>query len=302
MMHNCLCFSTFSEKLHWIFKFYDFINMNYFKLTIKTTEALNKDIVVAHLSDFEFNGFQEVEGALVAYIAENLYSLPLKTRLEELIVEYGLQIDTQSIEDQNWNKKWESDYEPVLVDDFCAVRATFHRPVVHVKHEIVVTPKMSFGTGHHATTFMMMKQMEKLNFEGKSVFDYGCGTGVLAILAHKLGAVGLDAVDIDQWAYENTVENIGINNSEESIEVFMGEINALPVKKYDFVLANINRNVILNTMKDMALRLNKGGFLLTSGFLDHDIELVVEVAAKYGLSLNTKMQKDKWRCLLFSIS
>jgi ribosomal protein L11 methyltransferase len=276
--------------------------MNYYKLTIETPEDIIKDIIVAHLSEFEFNGFQEEEGVLVAYIAQNLYSLTLKTTLDKLIVQYGLQIDKQCIEDQNWNEKWESDYEPVLVDDFCAVRATFHSPVTTVKYEIVVTPKMSFGTGHHATTFMMMKQMEKLNFTGKSVFDYGCGTGVLAILAHKLGAVGLDAVDIDKWAYENTVENIGINNSEKAIEVFLGEINALPVKKYDIVLANINRNVILNTMKDMAFRLNKGGFLLTSGFLEKDIVLVVDAAKKFGLSLESKMQKDKWRSLLFSLS
>ncbi len=274
--------------------------MNYFKLTLKTSKKVINEILVAYLSGYEFNGFDEEDGNLVAYIGENDFSPALELELEQLKKEYDFQINKTIIEDQNWNEKWESDYEPVWVDDFCAVRATFHAPITTVEHEIVVTPKMSFGTGHHATTYMMMKQMQALDFVGKTVFDYGCGTGVLAILAKKLGATELLAIDIDKWAYENTLENIEINNCADSIAVYCGEIAAAPAKKYDILLANINRNVILNTMEGMSKRLNKGGYLLTSGFLEADIDLVKERAAKYGLKMNAKMEREKWRCLLFS--
>jgi len=272
--------------------------MNYLKLRLDTTEEALNEILIAHLSDYEFNGFGEEDGALVAYIGEQDYTTALELHLEDLKKQYGFQITKTIIADQNWNAKWESDYEPVLVDDFCAVRATFHDPITTVKHEIVVTPKMSFGTGHHATTYMVMKQMEQHDFAGKTVFDYGCGTAVLAILAEKLGASSIDAIDIDKWAYENSIENVAINNCTETIQVFCGEINVAPQKEYDFVFANINRNVILNTMEGMASRLKKGGYLLTSGFLEADIELVTEAAAKFGLILETKMQREQWRCLL----
>ncbi|BDS11044.1 50S ribosomal protein L11 methyltransferase [Aureispira anguillae] len=272
--------------------------MNYLKLTLEAEDKTVNDILVAHLSDFEFNGFSEEEGILVAYINEEDYNQKLQETLGDLKAQYQLSIQQELVADQNWNAKWESDYEPVWVDDFCAVRATFHQPITTVKHEIVVTPKMSFGTGHHATTYMMMKQMEKLDFSAKTVFDYGCGTGVLAILAQKLGATTLDAIDIDKWAYENTLENVAINNCGDTIGVYCGEIDAAPAQKYDVVLANINRNVILGTMDRMAARLKDGGVLLTSGFLEEDIDLVVKAAAEHGLKLVDTMKREKWRCLV----
>jgi ribosomal protein L11 methyltransferase len=274
--------------------------MNYLKLTIETEDISINDILVARLADYEFNGFSEEEENLVAYINEANYSDELEADLKALTAKYNLTISRAILEDQNWNAKWESDYAPVLVDDFCAVRATFHEPIATVKHEIIVTPKMSFGTGHHATTYMMMKQMESLDFEGKMVFDYGCGTGVLAILAQKLGAKESDAIDIDSWAYENTIENIEINDCVQTITVYCGEIDVAPLNKYDVVLANINRNVILSTMDRMAARLEKGGYLLTSGFLEADIALVLEAAAQHGLKLVHKMERAQWRCLMLS--
>jgi ribosomal protein L11 methyltransferase len=272
--------------------------MNYLKLRLDTPEETMNEILIAHLCDYEFNGFYEEEDKLVAYIAEENYTSALDLHLEDLKKQYNFQITKTTIVDQNWNAKWESDYEPVLVDDFCAVRATFHQPITVVKHEIVVTPKMSFGTGHHATTYMVMKQMEQHDFVDKTVFDYGCGTAVLAILAIKLGASTIDAIDIDKWAYENSIENVEINNCAESVNIFCGEIDIAPTKEYDFVFANINRNVILNTMEGMASRLKKGGYLLTSGFLEADIDLVTGAAAKFGLILETKMAREQWRCLL----
>jgi len=275
--------------------------MNYLKLVLKAEEDVN-DLLIAYLADYEFNGFSEEEDGLVAYIDEQNYTPDLQKYLEGLKEQYKFSIEQTIIQDQNWNAKWEADYEPVLVDNFCAVRATFHEPINTVKHEIVVTPKMSFGTGHHATTYMMMKQMEVLSFKEKEVFDYGCGTGVLAILAQQLGAENLDAVDIDHWAYENTLENVEINNCQGAIQVYCGEIDAVPMRKYDVVLANINRNVILNTMEAMAKRLKNGGFLLTSGFLEADIDLVTQAATQNGLKAGRLLEREQWRCLLFSLS
>lgn len=274
--------------------------MNYLKLTIETEDVGLNDIIVAHLADYEFNGFSEEDENLVAYISEADCTEILEADLTALTTKYNLKISRTLLEDQNWNAKWESDYEPVLVDDFCAVRATFHEPIETVEHEIIVTPKMSFGTGHHATTYMMMKQMQDLIFDKKLVFDYGCGTGVLAILAQKLGAETSDAIDIDSWAYENTVENVEINACTNTVQVYCGEIDVAPAKKYDVVLANINRNVILNTMDQMVARLKDGGHLLTSGFLEADVPLVLEAAAKHGLTLVRKMEKEQWRCLMLS--
>jgi len=274
--------------------------MNYLKLIIEAEDINVNDILVAELAKYEFNGFMEEENNLVAYISEADCTSELEADLLALTSKYHLKIKRSTVEDQNWNAQWESDYEPVLVDDFCAVRATFHEPIVTVEHEIIVTPKMSFGTGHHATTYMMMKQMQGLNFEGQTVFDYGCGTGVLAILAQKLGAKESDGIDIDSWAYENTLENVEINNCADTITVYCGEIDVAPSKEYDVVLANINRNVILSTMDKMAARLKKGGHLLTSGFLEADIDLVLEAAAKHGLKLVHKMEREQWRCLMLA--
>ncbi|MFT5645766.1 MAG: ribosomal protein L11 methyltransferase [Aureispira sp.] len=274
--------------------------MNYLKLTIETEEISINDILVAELAKYQFNGFMEEDENLVAYINEADCSNALEADLTALTTKYNLTIKRAILEDQNWNAKWESDYEPVLVDDFCAVRATFHEPITTVEHEIIVTPKMSFGTGHHATTYMMMKQMQRLNFEGQTVFDYGCGTGVLAILAQKLGAKESDGIDIDSWAYENSVENVEINNCADTITVYCGEIEAAPLKEYDVVLANINRNVLLSTMDKMAARLKKGGHLLTSGFLEADVDLVLKAAAEHGLKLVYKMEREQWRCLMLS--
>lgn len=273
--------------------------MNYIKINIKPTNAGLNEIIIAQLADYAFNGFEEEEEQLIAYIDENEFQQTEKKALENILEAHQLQHQIQTLEEQNWNAKWESDYQPVLVDDFCAVRATFHPPITQVQYEIVITPKMSFGTGHHATTYMMMKQMSQLELENKAVFDYGCGTGVLAILADMLGANAIDAVDIEKWAYENTVENITINKAE-AISAYCGEITAVPTKQYDIILANINRNVLLDTMAEMSNRLKSGGLLLTSGFLEADIEIMLNKAQSAGLTQQVLLARDKWRCLLLS--
>lgn len=275
--------------------------MNYIEFTITGQPNTFNEILIAQLSTVDFNGFLEEEHQLVAYIEEAAYLAPAQSLLEALKAQHQLSISTKIIAEQNWNAQWEADYQPVVVEDFCAVRASFHPPINTVQYELIVTPKMSFGTGHHATTYMMMLQMRDLALAGQHVLDYGCGTGVLAILAERLGAEHLDAVDIDYWSYDNTLENMELNGVEASkMQVYHGVLADVPAQQYDLILANINRNVILETMPDICIRLNKGGKLLCSGFLEQDIELVVEAAQAQGLYLQRQEAREKWRCLLFS--
>lgn len=206
---------------------------------------------------------------------------------------------TTVIEQQNWNEDWEKSFTPVTVSGFCTIRATFHKPDTSVLHDIIITPKMSFGTGHHATTQLMLQQMSTCDFEGKSVFDFGTGTGVLAILAEKLGAKEIVAVDNDEWSYENTLENIGYNNSKH-IKVFRGSIEKAGLRKYDIVLANINRHILLEYMDEMKALLSSTGIIYMSGILDEDEQLITTEAAKSGFTFVSKVQQEKWICLCFS--
>ena len=182
--------------------------MKYTQVAIETTDAGQHEILVALLADIGFEGFEETDDMVKAFIREEELNT---TALNEIVGNLQLQYTLLSIEQQNWNAQWESSFEPVIVEDFAAVRAAFHKPVSGVKYEIIITPKMSFGTGHHATTYLMMQQMSYIDFAGKKVFDFGTGTGVLAILAEKLGATKIDAIDIDEWSVENTNENILAN-------------------------------------------------------------------------------------------
>ncbi|MGH1337943.1 MAG: 50S ribosomal protein L11 methyltransferase [Aureispira sp.] len=275
--------------------------MNYIEVTISGQAPSLHEILIAQLMSINFNGFLEEENQLIAYLDEAAYLPAVKTRLQELETQHQLNISTKTIADQNWNAQWEADYKPVVVEDFCVVRASFHAPIEGVEHELIVTPKMSFGTGHHATTYMMMLQMRDLDFKEQQVLDYGCGTGVLAILAQRLGAKHIDGVDIDYWSYDNTLENMQLNDvPAEKMEVYHGVLDDVPAQGYDLILANINRNVILGTMSDMQARLNRGGKLLCSGFLEQDIPLVVQAAKECGLTLQRQEEREQWRCLLFS--
>lgn len=251
------------------------------------------DIIIAELQH-KAEGFEETENGLkVTFLKENYTA----EEVAELASTYQLQYETEEIAAQNWNALWESNFSPVIVDDFVGIRASFHEPMQHVQHEIVITPKMSFGTGHHATTHLMMQQMRKISFPGKSVFDFGTGTGVLAILAHRLGAASLYANDIDEWSILNARENFDRNNATgirlvQSDSAMMGE-------SFDIILANINRNVLLDNMKDLSSQLNTDGQLILSGILEEDFTIIRETAEKNQLKLSEKNARHNWLCLSF---
>jgi ribosomal protein L11 methyltransferase len=212
--------------------------------------------------------------------------------------QFQFQYKTENIPYQNWNEVWESNFQPIIVDDFCGIRAEFHEPLKNVKHELIITPKMAFGTGHHETTFMMIQAMAQLELKGTNVFDYGCGTGVLALLAGKMGAKTLVGVDNEKPSYESTIENAEINGQAEKTTAYFGTLEAVSETDFDVILANINRNVILMTLHLLLPKLKTGGYILFSGFLQIDLEMMHKTMKDNGLSIIETKQKDKWCCLV----
>jgi ribosomal protein L11 methyltransferase len=273
---------------------------NYIQFEFPQGSGIEQEFLIAALSDWPFEGFEERAESLIAYIPESSCDMDLRDFLKELKHQNNWQdINEEIISPVNWNEEWEKDYETVTVDDFCYIRANFHPASSDFKHEIVITPKMSFGTGHHATTYMMIKSMQNINFEDKSVFDFGCGTSILAILGVKLGALRTDAVDNDNWAFENSIENALLNDVSGKISFYSGELEAVPMNNYDIILANINRHVILENIDTLAERLNDKGLLLCSGFLTTDKELITENAKLNNLHFKSCLEKDQWSCVLF---
>lgn len=267
---------------------------NHIAITFTAIQPEQQELVIANLVDAGYEGFEEKETELKAFIPEAGFEPSL---LNELAFKYQLTYTVQTIAAQNWNAVWESNFQPVLVDDFVAVRAHFHEAAKAVEHEIVITPKMSFGTGHHATTFMMMQQMRNIDFRNKSVFDFGTGTGVLAILAEKLGAKKILAVDNDDWSIENAAENFSRNNCAA---IALKKVDtAAAGEAFDIILANINKNVILDNMAVLARQLVPGGTLLFSGLLREDESDIVASAEKEMLVFAGGVEKDNWLCLRF---
>jgi ribosomal protein L11 methyltransferase len=268
--------------------------MKYTAVTFSTnnTDEQN-EILVALLADIGFEGFEEDDHLLKAFIKETEFDeAQLKVITEGLQVTYTI----GNVEQQNWNAAWESSFEPVIIHDFAAIRADFHQPVQNVKHEIIITPKMSFGTGHHATTFLMMEQMSKLNFTGKTVFDFGTGTGVLAILAEKMGAKEIFAIDNDDWSIDNALENLTRN---QSTKINIAKVETVATDKtYDIVLANINLNVITAAMPSISACCNEGSIVLLSGFLFSDEKQITDCLKANQLQYRTFTRQKDWICVL----
>jgi len=256
------------------------------------------EILIAELGFTGFESFVETEKGVTAYIQKSDWYAGILKDIQILKSdEFKITFSFQEIEQVNWNEEWEKNFTPILVDDLCAVRAPFHEKK-EVLYDIVIEPKMSFGTGHHETTHMMIQHILNNDFKEKSVLDMGCGTGVLAILAEMKGAKPIDAVDYDNWCYVNSLENLKRNNCKE-ITVIEGDAAILGIKKYDIILANINRNILLNDMATYVSCLKKGGLLFLSGFYNDDIPLIKQVCEKQMLKFQEKLERNKWVSLKF---
>lgn len=270
--------------------------MLYHNYKIVTTPEM-ADIVTAFLGQMGFDTFETTDVGVDAYISDRDLTAEVRSEVDELQTQFGFEYSIEEVAEQNWNAQWEANFKPVQVRDFCAIRASFHEPIDNVTHELVINPKMAFGTGHHETTFMVIDVMQSIDFEGKQVFDYGCGTGVLAILASKLGAGSIDAVDIEQESYLNTIENAEINHVS-NINAFEGTLEVIDGSNYEVILANINRNVILATLTALTAKLAKAGSLIISGFLKEDESILRQACEENGLIVNKVLTKNNWLCML----
>ena len=266
----------------------------YIQVTIPVTLQEAREMLVAQLSELNYEAFEEEDGALKAFIPHDLFDEQV---VKEVLLPHGLTFQSALLPVANWNEEWEKNFQPVIIDDFCAIRANFHEPIDNVQHEIVITPKMSFGTGHHATTEMMIRLMRTLDFSGKKVFDFGTGTGVLAILADKLGASEVVAIDNDEWSMLNAAENMSANDSKRIHLVHAGNIP--PHDSFNIMMANINKHVIIDTLRIMEKHLQPGGVILLSGLLENDAKDVDNIARDSSLALKQQCSKNGWIALRY---
>ncbi|MET0634978.1 MAG: 50S ribosomal protein L11 methyltransferase [Chitinophagaceae bacterium] len=270
------------------------IMKRYQQYIFATTETQQSEIISGLLSQYSFTGVEETENSLTVFFEEKEGNDEAMEQIAEIT---GAVLTRSMMDDQNWNSLWESNFEPVRVDDFVSIRADFHPPTEGVETEIVITPKMSFGTGHHATTWSMISLMRSIGFTGKKVFDFGTGTGILAILANKMGAASVTAIDNDSWSINNARENFERNNSSGITLILADEV---PGKVFDIILANINKNVILAQLTALRKSMAVGGTLLISGLLCEDEEDIVKAANSQGLQVKDKLIRANWLCLKLS--
>ncbi|MFP4846641.1 50S ribosomal protein L11 methyltransferase [Winogradskyella sp. PE311] len=251
------------------------------------------EILIAELGYAGFESFVETNEGLTAYIQKNEWNAFILDDIQILKSnEFKISFKFNEIEQTNWNEEWEKNFKPIVVDDLVTVRAPFHSKA-NTQYDLIIEPKMSFGTGHHETTHMMIQHILKNDFRNKTVLDMGCGTGVLAILAEKVGASNLDAIDIDNWCYLNSLENIERNGCQ-NISVYEGDIALLKTQNYDRIIANINRNILLQDIPVYAKHLKKHGQLFLSGFYAEDLDLITEICTNNGLNFKSKILKNKW--------
>jgi len=266
---------------------------NYIHIRFQPVSKEQQEILIAQLAELGYEGFEEGVNNMSAYVPEDQYN---EQDIKDLTAGTDISFTKETIAPRNWNEEWEQNFQPVIIDSFCAVRAHFHAPVPGVQHEIIITPKMSFGTGHHATTFLMIQSMQPLSFAGKKILDFGTGTGVLAILAEKLGAASITAIDNDEWSILNAGENISLNhcskiNVEAADRLYMGD-------RFDIILANINKHVLLNSMAGIKQHLTHDGVVLMSGLLTGDKSDIEKAAQQENLSVFEAKEKDNWLCLM----
>jgi ribosomal protein L11 methyltransferase len=274
--------------------------MNHIQVTFFEADQAKREELMAQLqmTGIDFEGFEETEDSLIAYMEEVHFDAGV---IAELAAELKLKFETDALMERNWNAEWEKNFEPVVIDGFCSVRADFHPLPKDVLYDIVITPKMSFGTGHHATTALMMTIMRELDFKGKTVLDFGTGTGILAILAELLGAQRVLGIDNDIWSYENAVENCSRNNTGSIIiqQAILEDLGR--EQQYDIILANINRHILLQYMGQMAALLTGDRLLLLSGILSEDVDIVRGTAEEKGFTYIKHRTDKNWVCMLFRL-
>ena len=268
-----------------------------YHFTISPLE-LGSEILIAELGEKTFESFIETETGISAFVQKDLWN---ENILEDIQIlsnpEFKIEYTFEEIEQVNWNEEWEKNFEPINVDGKCHVRAPFHEKT-NAEFDIVIEPKMSFGTGHHETTHMMIQHLLETDLAGKKTLDMGCGTAILAILAEMKGAQPIDAIDIDNWCYLNSIENAERNNCKH-ISVYEGEASLLTDKKYDVIIANINRNILLNDMQQYVASLNENGILFLSGFYTEDIPVISESCTSKGLTYVKQFERNNWVALKF---
>lgn len=261
-------------------------------------KELGSEILIAELGEKPFESFIETELGFSAYIQKDLCTINI---LDDIFIlnspEFTISYTIEEIDQVNWNEEWEKNFEAIDVDGKCNVRAPFHTKT-NAEFDIVIEPKMSFGTGHHETTHMMIQHLLETDVTNKITLDMGCGTGILAILAEMKGAKTIDAIDIDNWCYLNSIENAERNNCH-NIYVYEGDASILKGKKYDLIIANINRNILLNDMHVYVDCLNKNGVLLLSGFYNEDIPFIDESCTEKGLTFVKKFKRNNWVSLKY---
>jgi ribosomal protein L11 methyltransferase len=271
--------------------------MNYYELIFTTdpSEDYQQDLLINELGEIGFDTFEETETGFKAYIASADFDRQvLDERLEAYHSMFSFSYEINVIPQKNWNELWESNFEPIQIRDKVYVRATFHAQRPEIPYEIVIDPKMAFGTGHHETTSMMMDLMLDTEFAGKNVLDMGCGTGILAILASKLGAADITAIDYDPACYESTIENAALNHTG-NIKAVCGSKEVIPEEQFDIILANINRNILIDQMARYSEVLKIAGEIYFSGFYESpDLDIIKEVAAKYGLKYISHKKTKDW--------
>jgi ribosomal protein L11 methyltransferase len=272
--------------------------MYYTRLQVSCDPAFS-EILMAEIAEAGFDTFMETDSGFEAFTESDRYD---EKRLIEIREQYLPQTSVtysfDKIEKRNWNEDWEKSYQPILVDDKCLIRANFHIPEKQYPYEIIITPKMSFGTGHHQTTYLMVKQQMGIDHKGKRVMDAGCGTAILSIMACKAGAQEVEAFDIDEWSVINGQENIEVNGCA-NIHLQQGKITEVKLSgTFDIILANINKNVLLEEIKRYQAYLNPKGLLLLSGFYTHDIDDLLKEASTFGLTEVRRDDRETWASLL----
>jgi ribosomal protein L11 methyltransferase len=272
--------------------------MNYIQITIPTTDINLQEVLTAMLSEMDYEGFDQDAQQLNAYIPTSLFD---EDALKDLLQSFSLSYTKAIIEKQNWNAQWEASFEPVIVDEVCVIRAPFHEVHHNGLLDVIITPKMSFGTGHHATTQLMAKAMKSLPLQHAQVLDFGSGTGVLSILAAKMGAQHIVAVDNEEWAVENAQENNALNQVT-NVAVLLGSLEAVTAGNFDIIVANINRHILLQYMSNLFDKCATNAHLLLSGLLVEDERIVKDAALQAGFTYQETYVLNNWIAMRFNKS